>query len=95
MRAHAAAVASELLEGRPQVERGKSRMIETRRNIERGWRTTIGLLRNQGEAELAAFVARFVDQMPPPATEKELVARAPVEQLHLPALRGAPPVRSV
>ncbi len=95
VRAQAEAVASELLEGRLRVERGKSQIVETRRNIEHGWRTTIGLLRNQGQSELAAFVARFVDQMSPPATEKELVATALVEQLRLPALRRAPPVRSL
>ena len=95
VRAHAEAVASELLEGRLRVERGKSQLVETRRNIEHGWRTTIGLLRSQGQSELAAVVARFVDQMPTPATEKEIVATALVEQLRLSALRRAPPVRSL
>ena len=70
------AVASELLEGRLRVERSKSRIIEPRRNVERGWRTTIDLLRNQGQSELAESVARFVGAMPPPATEKEIVAGA-------------------
>jgi hypothetical protein len=89
--AQAEAIGSELLQGRARVERGKSQLVETRHKIEYGWRTAIGLLRNQGHSELAAFVARFVDEMPPPATERELVARALVEHLHQPALRRAPP----
>jgi hypothetical protein len=95
VRAQAEAIGSELLQGRVRVERGKSQLVETRHKIEHGWRTAIGLLRNQGHSELAAFVARFVDEMPPPATEKELVARALVEHVHVPALRRAPPVRSL
>jgi hypothetical protein len=81
VRAQAEAIGSELLQGRVRVERGKSQLVETRHKIEHGWRTAIGLLRNQGDSELAAFVARFVDEMPPPATEKELVARALLEHL--------------
>jgi hypothetical protein len=93
MRAQAEAVASELLKRQLRVERGKSQIVETRRGIELGWRTTIGLLRNQGHSELAASVARFVDELPPPATEREIVGRALVEQLRFPALSRAP-VRS-
>jgi type IV secretory pathway VirD2 relaxase len=69
VRAQAEAIGSELLQGRVRVERGKSQLVETRHKIEHGWRTAIGLLRNQGDSELAAFVARCVDEMPPPATE--------------------------
>ena len=94
VRTQAEAVASELLQGQLRVERGKPQIVETRRNIEHGWRTTIGLLRNQGRLELAESVARFVEQMPPPATEKELVAGALVEQLRLPSRKRAPPSRA-
>lgn len=93
-RAQAESAASELLQGRLPAEQGKSRIVETRRNIEHGWRTTIGLLRTQGQSELAAFVARFVDEMPLPTTDRELVTRALVEKLGVPALGRAPPVRS-
>ena len=95
VRVQAEAIGSELLQGRVRVERGKSQLVETRHKIEYGWRTAMGLLRNQGHSELVALVARFVDEMPPPATEQELVARALVEHLHLPAPRRAPPARSL
>jgi MobA/VirD2-like, nuclease domain len=93
VRAQAEAVASQLLEGRLRVERGKTQLVETRRTIEHGWRTSISLLRNQGQSELAAFVARFVDEMSPPATEKEFVAAALAERVGQPALARAPPIR--
>jgi hypothetical protein len=93
LRAQAEAVASELLQGRVCTERGKSQLLETRRDIEHGWRTTIGLLRNQGQSELAAFVARFVDEMPPPTTENEIVARALAGRVGQPALTRVPPSR--
>ena len=93
VRAQAEAVASELLEGRLRLERGKSELVETRRKIEHGWRTTIGLLMSQDQLELAAVVGRFVDEMLPPATEKELVARALVGRVGQPALPRAPPTR--
>jgi hypothetical protein len=93
VRAQAEAVASELLEGRLRLERGKSELVETRRKIEHGWRTTIGLLRNQGQSELATVVAHFVDEMPPPATENELVARALAGRVGQPALARVPPIR--
>ena len=81
------------LEGRLRLERGKSELVETRRKIEHGWRTTIGLLMSQDQSELAAVVARFVDEMPPPATEKEFVARALAGRIGQPALARVPPTR--
>ena len=93
VRGQVEAIATELLDGRLRKERGKSQIVGTRRNIEDGWRTTIDLLRNQGQLELATSVARFVDQMPPPATEKELVARAVVGRVGQPALAQVPPIR--
>ena len=90
LRAQVDAVVSELREGRLRAERGKAQLVQTRRDIERGWHAAIDLLRNQGQSELAESVARFVGEMPPPATEKELVAGALLDQLRAPALRRAP-----
>jgi hypothetical protein len=67
-------VASELLEGTLRVEPGQSKLIETRRQVERGWRAAAGMLIAQGDQELAANIRRFVAQMPPATTEKELLA---------------------
>jgi hypothetical protein len=74
IRAHTEAVVSELLQGTLGVEPGKSKLIETRRQLERGWRAAAGMLSAQGDHELAADVRRFVAQMPPVTTEKERLA---------------------
>jgi len=73
-RARAESVAAELLKGDLRVEPGKSKLIETRRDVERAWRTAGDILIAQGHSELAAKVGRFLARMPPPQTERELVA---------------------
>jgi hypothetical protein len=65
------AAASELRHGGLRPETGKPRLVKTRGEIERGWHTAAAILAGQGHPELAAQVRRFVDQMPPPKTEKE------------------------
>jgi relaxase-like protein len=69
-------VARELLNGGLRVESGKVKLLQTRGDVERGWRAIRNILLDEGRAELAHDVARFLHQMPPPRTEKELVAQA-------------------
>jgi hypothetical protein len=71
-----AAVAAELTEGGLQVEPGKSTLMATRREVERGWRAISEILVADGQPELAAKVRRFVEQMPAPLTDKERIAGA-------------------
>lgn len=66
-----------LAQRRLPVEPGKARMIETRRNVEQGWRAVAELLHRQGERHLAESVSHFVEAMRLPLTERE----AMVEQL--------------
>lgn len=73
-RARTESVAAELLNGHLRPEAGGSKLIETRKEVERGWRATSDILFAQGHPELAAQVRRFVDQLSPPRTEKENVA---------------------
>jgi type IV secretory pathway VirD2 relaxase len=74
VRARAQSVAHELLTGGLRLERGKSALTETRREVERGWQATVNILQSQGRSDLAAEVRRFVERMPPPMTEKEQIA---------------------
>lgn len=67
-------VASELVEGTLRVEPEKSKLIETRRQVELGWRAATDMLVAQGDQELAAQIRRFVAQMLPVTTEKERLA---------------------
>jgi hypothetical protein len=74
LRAQAEAVAAELLKGKTRVEPGKRTLVETRRQIESGWRSIGRLLANDGHHDLADEVRRFVDRMPTVHTERELIA---------------------
>jgi MobA/VirD2-like, nuclease domain len=75
-RARTESVAAELTEGQFRSEAGKSKLIETRKAVERGWRAAGAILAAQGHPNLAADINRFLTQMPPPQTERERVATA-------------------
>lgn len=68
------AAVSELRHGGLRTEAGKSTLVATRGEIERGWHNAAAILAAQGHTELAALVRRFVAHMPPPRTEKEQLA---------------------
>jgi type IV secretory pathway VirD2 relaxase len=74
MRARAYRVAKEILEGVLRSEPGKSKLLETRSEIERGWRAVSEILARQGQHVLGAQVRQFLDHMPPALTEKEWLA---------------------
>jgi hypothetical protein len=70
------AVATELLKGNLRVEAGKAKLLETRREVERGWWAVTDILVAEGRPELAAQVRRFSTQLPPPLTDRESIAEA-------------------
>jgi hypothetical protein len=74
VRAQAEAVAAELLKGNSRVEPGKHKLVETRKAIEGGWRSVANLLIKDGHCDLADNVQRFIERMPPPRTEREVIA---------------------
>jgi hypothetical protein len=80
LRAQAEAVAAELLKANSHVEPGKRTLVETRRTIESGWRTLADNLAKVGHRDLARDVQQFVERMPPPRTEKELIAARLLER---------------
>jgi hypothetical protein len=73
-------VAAELLQGSIRVEAGKSKLVQTRREVERAWRAMSEILVREGQPELASQVQRFVNQMSPPRTENEQLAFALLER---------------
>jgi hypothetical protein len=89
-RVRAEAVASELLKGNLRVEPGRSKLVETRKEVERGWRATSEILVNQGQPELAVQVIRFVEQMSPAKTDKERVAADLLERACALCVRDMP-----
>jgi len=56
-----------------KVEPGRARLLETRRDIVRGWSEIADILVRQGEVELAQSVRHFVRRLPPALTERERI----------------------
>lgn len=67
------AVGRELVAGGFKTEPDKTRLLETRREVVRGWNEVADDLVLQNQVELAQAVRRFVARMPPPQTEKEFI----------------------
>lgn len=84
-------VAAELPTDHPRVEPGKSKLVLTRREVERGWQAASDVLVRQEQTELAAKVRRFVDEMSPVRTEKEWLAAKLLERAHPPRVRDGRP----
>ena len=82
IRARVEAVAQEVLRDGTRPEVHKSKLVETRKEVEVGWRAVGDALLAQGQPELAAQVQQFVQQMTPPSTEKELLATELRERAH-------------
>jgi hypothetical protein len=80
-RQRAAAVAREMATGGDiKVEPGKAQMLETRREVVRGWAEVADDLVLQGQVELAQVVRGFVKQLPPVRTEREWVREELLQQ---------------
>ena len=92
-RARVEAVAAELLKGNLRVEAGKARLLETRKQVERGWWAVSDTLVAEGRPELAAQVRRFSAEMPPPWTNRELIAQALRRQTREARTRDDPAAR--
>jgi hypothetical protein len=85
VRTRAEGVARELGNGKIRVESGKARVLETRKQVQKGWSAVGDILIAEGRVKLAHQVWRFVDEMPPPITERELIAKdLRTGVLHLP-----------
>jgi hypothetical protein len=91
-RARMEAVAAELLTSSLRLEPGRAKLVETRKEVEGGWRAVWNVLLAQGQLELAAQVQQFVQQMTPPRTEKELLATELRERAHQRRARDQPPI---
>jgi Relaxase/Mobilisation nuclease domain len=52
---------------------GKRALISTRGRVVAGWRSVSARLRSDGDHKLSREVDQFVEQMPPPLTERELL----------------------
>lgn len=89
-RARAEAIAAELMKGTRRFEPGKSKLVQTRRDVERGWRAVGNWLFREHQFALAAQVRRFLGEMPAPLTDGEQTAAALLAARSRDRLRSAP-----
>jgi hypothetical protein len=81
MRNRVEEIAHGLAPGSAMHDAGKSKLTDTRSEVVRGWSEVSDLLDQQGERSLAARVRAFMGGLPPPQTEKELIAEQLKRQL--------------
>lgn len=74
VRARDEGIGGELHSGRFRAEPGKETLVQTRKEVARGWREVSETLAAQGQNDLAAAVMRFIERMPPPKTDLEMIA---------------------
>jgi MobA/VirD2-like, nuclease domain len=86
VRAQVEAVAAEILKGNTRVEPGKRTLLETRRQVEGGWRSVASLLAKDGHHDLSNDLRRFVERMPTVRTERELIAHELEQRIRDPGL---------
>jgi len=83
-------VGAELLKGTLRIDPSKVTLMQTRKEVVRGWYAASEILIAAGQPELAAEVRRFVDELPPVQSDRELIAAGLVQrarQLHVPPLQ--------
>jgi hypothetical protein len=92
--ARVASVAAALREGTVQIESAKSHLLETRKNVVRGWLDSSDALRIEGRHGLAHEIGHFLKGMSPPRTEREWMvkslshlASSPKPRVHAPLSR--------
>ena len=73
IRAQAEAVAAGLFKGNVRIEAGKRKLVETHRAVETGWQSVASILSKEGHLNLAAEIRQFVDLLPAPRTDRELI----------------------
>ena len=79
-RERAGLVAHQIAHGGLKVEPGKARLMETRRDVVRGWSEVADDLVIQGHVELAQVVRGFLKQLPPVKTDREWIRDRMLEQ---------------
>jgi len=81
----AESIARELRNGAVQPGLGKSRLLQTRREVENGWLAFAEAAARAGMKEVADAAVRFVRSLPPPRTDRESTAermQQPMEKHH-------------
>jgi hypothetical protein len=83
MRQRVESAAKMLDDHRAPVDVGAAVLAQTRSEVLRGWAGAGELLERQGASALAMRVRSFLDALPPPRTDRELIAEQLKRQLVL------------
>lgn len=67
-------IAEQLQAGRAPSQEGRSSLLQTRRQVEEGWRSVAQMLKDGGHRELAEATSRFVAGVPAVRTDQEHIA---------------------
>ncbi len=90
VRARMEEVSRDIRSGRLRAERGKETLIDTRKAVERGWWAAGEILAAHGQRELVKEVTQFVSRMPPPRTDREMIAEELLKHRRDVRIRGGP-----
>ena len=93
LRSQAEDVARQLVNGHLCSEPGKRSLVQTRRDVERGWRNLASQLAIQGQVDIAREVGRLVEALLPVKTDRERVVDSLRKQTQRPAVRDMDPSR--
>ncbi len=93
MRERDESIAAELLKGDLRIEPGKAKLLQTRRDVERGWQAMSDMLTAETQSDLVASIRRFLHEMPRPRTENELLARELLERVPQRRVKDRSPAR--
>jgi len=74
VRARIQSVVADMRRGALRVEPGKATLVRTRKDVEASWSTLAETLAAQGHPRLADEIWRWVSELPPPRTEREVLA---------------------
>lgn len=88
MQARLNALTRELASGSIGSEPGRSKLLQTRREVRRGWLEVGNMLFRSGAIELANEARRFSEGMLPPQTEKEWLAGELARRLRSDVAKG-------
>jgi len=87
MRERVETVARELATGGLRTEKGKAKMLDTRREVQRAWQDVSNILVREGQSDLSVEVRKLAERMRPPMTEREWLAAGLVERAREPRTR--------
>jgi hypothetical protein len=86
-------VARDVLNDKETPEPGRARLLATRKAVEEGWLAASELLKAQGYPDLAVEVRRFVAQLAPVKTERELISEDLQRRIRSARVRDDAPTR--